>query len=177
MTYLLSIDEAIDRKFLVTKSVKGQAEAGTIIHVMDAEKAPNNSIVVYYRVARFNQKFHDYQDFTAKFEDLSQFCKWVQPDNFIARNYESFSIKDIQHYIKIKKRTFASFCLPLILLAAVIIWGLSLYFMEAPISIIIASVLTVFVIVAIFSMFRTQKRKEKLRMYKKISTGWGVVIE
>ena len=40
MTHLLNIDEAIDRKFLITKNLKGQAEAGTVIHVMDAE---NNS--------------------------------------------------------------------------------------------------------------------------------------
>ena len=88
MTYLLNIDQAIDRKYLVTKSLKGQAAAGNIIHVMDAESKPN-SVVVNYRVNHFNQKFMDYQDFSVKFRDVSEFCKWAQPDNFIARNYEN----------------------------------------------------------------------------------------
>jgi hypothetical protein len=176
MTYLLNVDEAIDRKFLVTKSIKGQAEAGTIIHVMDAEKV-SNQLLVTYRVARFNGKFHDYQDFNAKFNDLAEFCKWAQPDNFIARNYESFSIKDIQHYIKVKNRTVASFCLPIIIVAAIIIWVLSLLVVKGTVGIIIGAVLTVAVIALVFSTFKSQKKKEKMRMYKKISSGWGVVIE
>ena len=126
MNYLLNIDEAVDRKFLVTKAMRGQAEVGTIIHVMDAEQQ-GQAVIVYYRVTRYNEKFHDYQDYTAKFENLSAFCKWCQPDNFIARNYECFSIRDIQHYIKIKNRNFASFCLPIILIAAIIIWAFALF--------------------------------------------------
>ena len=109
MTHLLNIDEAVDRKFLVTKNMKGQAETGTIIHVMDAENNSGGSVNVTYRVARFNEKFHDYQDYTAKFDSLAAFCKWAQPDNFIARNYEMLSIRDIQHYIKIKQRNFPSY--------------------------------------------------------------------
>ena len=175
MTYMLSIDEAIDKKFLVTKSIKGQAEAGTIIHVMDAEKV-NSDLLVTYRVARFNGKFHDYQDYNAKFDDIHQFCKWAQPDNFIARNYESFSIKDIQHYIKVKNRTVASFCLPLIIVMAAIVWALSFILLSGVIRIAVGAVLTLAAIVLVFAMFRSQKKKEKMRMYKKISSGWGVVI-
>ncbi len=176
MTYLLNIDEAIDRKFLVTKSIKGQAEAGTIIHVMDAEKV-SNSLLVAYRVSRFNGKFHDFQDYNAKFDDVNQFCKWAQPDNFIARNYESFSIKDIQHYIKVKNRTFFSFCLPLILLAAIVIWALAFVLLDGAIKFVLGGALTVVAIFFVFSLFKSQKKKEKMRMYKKISSGWGVVIE
>ena len=176
MTYLLNVDEAIDRKFLVTKNMKGQAEAGTIIHVMDAEKV-SNQLLVTYRVSRFNGKFHDYQDYNAKFNDLNEFCKWAQPDNFIARNYESFSIKDIQHYIKVKNRTFASFCLPLILIAAAIVWVLAFMLLSSPLNIVLGAVLTLAAIVLVFSAFKSQKKKEKMRMYKKISSGWGVVIE
>jgi hypothetical protein len=176
MTYLLTIDEAIDRKFLVTKSIKGQAEAGTIIHVMDAEKV-SNTLHVTYRVARFNGKFHDFQDYTAKFDDVAQFCKWCQPDNFIARNYESFSIRDIQHYIKIKNRTVTTFCLPLILIALVIIWALSFVLLTGVLRIVLGAVLTVIAVLLVFSLFRSQKKKEKMRMYKKLSSGWGVVIE
>ena len=176
MNYLLNIDEAIDRKFLVTKAMKGQADIGTIIHVMDAEQQ-GQAVIVYYRVTRYNEKFHDYQDYTAKFENLAAFCKWAQPDNFIARNYECFSIRDIQHYIKIKNRNFASFCLPIILVAAIIIWAVALFVVKGIVGIIMGSVLTLVVIILAFSLLKMQKKKEKMRLYRKVSAGWGVVFE
>ena len=176
MNYLLNIDEAIDRKFLVTKVMKGQADIGTIIHVMDAEQQ-GQAVIVYYRVTRYNEKFHDYQDYTAKFENLAAFCKWAQPDNFIARNYECFSIRDIQHYIKIKNRNFASFCLPIILIAAIIIWVVALFVVKGIAGIIIGAVLTLVVIIGAFSLLKMQKKKEKMRLYRKVSAGWGVVFE
>ena len=179
MNYLLNIDEAIDRKFLVTKAMKGQAEVGTIIHVMDAEQQ-GQAVIVYYRVTRYNEKFHDYQDYTAKFENLAAFCKWAQPDNFIARNYECFSIRDIQHYIKVKNRSFASFCLPIILVAAIIIWvalALLMFKTNLIVGVIIGAVLTLLVIVLAFSLLKMQKKKEKMRLYRKVSAGWGVVFE
>lgn len=178
MTHLLNIDEAVDRKFLVTKNMKGQAETGTIIHVMDAENNSGGSVNVTYRVARFNEKFHDYQDYTAKFDSLAAFCKWAQPDNFIARNYEMLSIRDIQHYIKVKNRTFASFCLPIILIAAVIIWALLFIVLGAGIpTIIIGVVLTCAVALGILVVFKKQKKKERVLLYQKISSNWGVVIK
>ncbi|MBP5579160.1 MAG: hypothetical protein J6X56_06770 [Ruminococcus sp.] len=176
MNYLLNIDEAIDRKFLVTKAMKGQADIGTIIHVMDAEQQ-GQAVIVYYRVTRYNEKFHDYQDYTAKFENLAAFCKWAQPDNFIARNYECFSIRDIQHYIKIKNRNFASFCLPIILVAAIIIWAVARLVVKGIVGIIMGSVLTLVVIILAFSLLKMQKKKEKMRLYRKVSAGWGVVFE
>ena len=176
MNYLLNIDEAIDRKFLVTKAMKGQADIGTIIHVMDAEQQ-GQAVIVYYRVTRYNEKFHYYQDYTAKFENLAAFCKWAQPDNFIARNYECFSIRDIQHYIKIKNRNFASFCLPIILVAAIIIWVVALFVVKGVVGIVMGSVLTLVVIVGAFSLLKMQKKKEKMRLYRKVSAGWGVVFE
>jgi len=176
MNYLLNIDEAIDRKFLVTKAMRGQADIGTIIHVMDAEQQ-GQAVIVYYRVTRYNEKFHDYQDYTAKFENLAAFCKWAQPDNFIARNYECFSIRDIQHYIKIKNRNFASFCLPIILVAAIIIWAVALFVVKGVVGIIMGSVLTLVVIILAFSLLKMQKKKEKMRLYRKVSAGWGVVFE
>ncbi|SFW52086.1 hypothetical protein [Ruminococcus flavefaciens] len=179
MNYLLNIDEAIDRKFLVTKAMRGQADIGTIIHVMDAEQQ-GQAVIVYYRVTRYNEKFHDYQDYTAKFENLAAFCKWAQPDNFIARNYECFSIRDIQHYIKVKNRSFASFCLPIILVAAIIIWvalALLMFKTNLIVGVIIGAVLTLLVIVLAFSLLKMQKKKEKMRLYRKVSAGWGVVFE
>jgi hypothetical protein len=181
MTHLLNIDEAVDRKFLVTKNIKGQAETGTIIHVMDAENNSGGSVNVTYRVARFNEKFHDYQDYTAKFDSLAAFCKWAQPDNFIARNYEMLSIKDIQHYIKVKNRSFASFCLPIIAVIAAIIWVVSLLVISKAatmiVGIIVAAVLTVAVAVAVLVFYKKQKKKERVRLYKKISSNWGIVIK
>lgn len=176
MNYLLNIDEAIDRKFLVTKAMRGQADIGTIIHVMDAEQQ-GQAVIVYYRVTRYNEKFHDYQDYTAKFENLAAFCKWAQPDNFIARNYECFSIRDIQHYIKVKNRNFTSFCLPIILVAAIIIWVVALFVVKGAVGIIIGAVLTLLVIIGAFSLLKMQKKKEKMRLYRKVSAGWGVVFE
>ncbi|MCR4638537.1 hypothetical protein [Ruminococcus sp.] len=179
MNYLLNIDEAIDRKFLVTKAMRGQADIGTIIHVMDAEQQ-GQAVIVYYRVTRYNEKFHDYQDYTAKFENLAAFCKWAQPDNFIARNYECFSIRDIQHYIKVKNRSFTSFCLPIILVAALIIWvalALLMFKTNLIVGVVIGAVLTLLVIILAFSLLKMQKKKEKMRLYRKVSAGWGVVFE
>ena len=126
----------------------------------------------------FLSKFHDYQDYTAKFDSLAAFCKWAQPDNFIARNYEMLSIRDIQHYIKVKNRTFASFCLPIILIAAVIIWALLFIVLGAGIPmIIIGVVLTCAAALGILVVFKKQKKKERVRLYQKISSNWGVVIK
>lgn len=178
MTHLLNIDEAVDRKYLITKNVKGQAEAGTIIHVMDAETNPGGSVNVLYRVARFNEKFHDYQDFNAKFDSLAAFCKWAQPDNFIARNYEMLSISDIQHYIKVKNRNFTSFCLPLILIAAIIVWVLLYFLLDVGIPMIVLGViLTLLITAGVLLMLKKQKKKEKVRLYHKISSNWGVVLK
>lgn len=178
MTYLLNVDEAIDRKFLVTKHMKGQVESGNIIHVMDAESAKDGSVTVTYRVARFNGKFHDYQDYTAKFESLASFCKWAQPDNFIARNYEVLDIKDIQHYIKVKNRSFASFCLPIILILAAVIWVLSFVVLKSIVlQMIVGVLLTLVIAFSVFFIFKSQKKQEKLKLYQKISTSWGVVIK
>ena len=177
MTYLLNIDEAIDRKFLVSKTLKGQAEAGNIIHVMDAEGSAN-SVLVTYRVSHYNEKFHDYQDYTIKFDNVAQFCKWAQPDNFIARNYESLNIRDIQHYIKIKNRSFTTFCLPIIIAVAVVFIALfvGVFHLKA-IGFVLAAVVTLAAAVAITVMFKNQKKQEKMRLYSKISSGWGVVID
>ena len=178
MTHLLNIDEAVDRKFLITKNVKGQAAAGTIIHVMDAANNSGGSVSVLYRVARFNEKFHDYQDYTAKFDSLAAFCKWAQPDNFIARNYEMLSLSDIQHYIKVKNRSFTSFSLPLILIAALIVWAL-LYFALGlgVVSIVLGVLLTVIIAAAVLLMVKNQKKKEKVKLCHKISSNWGIVLK
>lgn len=177
MTYLLNIDQAVDRKYLVTKSLKGQAEAGSIIHVMDAENK-GSSVAVSYRVNHFNQKFLDFQDYTVTFKDVAQFCKWAQPDNFIARNYENLDIKDIQHYISVKNRTFTGFCLPIILVLAIILIAVSAVIpIPMPYGIIIGACLAVLAAILVVVLFKSQKKKEKMKLYKKISASWGLYIE
>lgn len=177
MTYLRKIDDSIDRRFLITKSVKGQAEAGTVIHVIDAGTT-SDAVNVSYRVSKFNNdKVFEYKDYTAKFQNVSQFCKWAQPDSFIVRNYERLTIKDIQHYIKIKKRTFFTFCLPIILLLLIVVWPLSLFLLKDISSYIIGGTLTLIIFIGVIGFYKNQKKKEKMRLYRKISSGWGVILK
>ena len=99
-------------------------------------------------------------------------------DNFIARNYESLNIKDIQHYIKVKNRSFTTFCLPLIIAALVVFMVLFVGLLHlGAIGAVLALVLTAGVAVFIMVIFKNQKKQEKMRLYSKISSGWGVVID
>jgi len=173
MTYMLNdIDEAIDRKFLVTKTLSNQVEAGTIVHIMDAVNEKDGSVTVYYRIT------YTKQDYTVKFENLKQFCKWARPDNFIARHYESFDIKEIQAYIKMKDRTFTSFYLPIMLGLMIIIWGVCLIALKSqvPLKFIIGGVLSAAVIGFMIYMYKVVKHKTMIKLYSKISSNsnWGV---
>ena len=171
MTYMLNdIDEAIDRKFLVTKTISNQAEAGTIVHIMGAENGKDGSISVYYRIT------YTRQDFVIKFDSLKSFCKWARPDNFIARHYESFNIREIQQYIKIKDRNFTNFCLPIILVALILIWVVCLIALTGTARIIIGVLLSVLVTVGIILVYRSTKHKAMIKLYSKVSanSNWGV---
>ena len=171
MTYMLNdIDEAIDRKFLVTKTLSNQVEAGTIVHIMDAVNEKDGSVTVYYRIT------YTKQDYTVKFENLKQFCKWARPDNFIARHYESFDIKEIQQYIKVKDRGFISFYLPIILVAAIIVWVVSLLVIKGTVGVIVGAALTVAIAGAVIYLYRSTKHKTMIKLYSKISSNsnWGI---
>lgn len=170
MTYMLDdIDEAIDRKFLVTKTMNNQAEAGTIVHIMGAENEKDGSISVFYRIT------YTKQDFVIKFDSLKSFCKWARPDNFIARHYESFNIKEIQQYIKIKDRNFTNFCLPIILGALIIIWALCMLIGKGSGgAVVIGILMSVIAAVAIILVYRKTKHDAMLRLYSKVSSNWGV---
>ena len=48
---------------------------------------------------------------------------------------------------------------------------------ERIIGIIIGAVLTLVVLFALVYMLKAQKKKEKMRLYRKVSAGWGVVFE
>lgn len=172
MTYMLNdIDEAIDRKFLVTKKLDSQVEPGTIVHIMDAHSNKNGSINVYYRIT------YTKKEYTVKFDNIKQFCKWARPDNFIARHYENFNIKEIQRYVKIKDRTFASFCLPLILIALIAVWVFCIIILGVGMPSIVAGlVLSALSAVAITMAYRNNRQKELIRFYRKVSSNanWGV---
>ncbi len=172
MTYMLNdIDEAIDRKFLVTKKLNNQVEPGTIVHIMDAHSNKDGSINVYYRIT------YTKQEYTVKFDNVKQFCKWARPDNFIARHYENFNIKEIQRYVKVKDRTFTSFCLPMILAALIVIWVFCIIVLDKGVPSIVAGViLSIAAAVGITMVYRNNRQKALIKFYRKVSanSNWGV---
>ena len=173
MTYMLnSIDEAIDRKFLVTKQMKAQAEPGNIIHVLNATKK-KDGIVVEYRVTDVG-KGYSFRDYAARFGSVKEFCSWARPDNFIARHYESFDLKEIQNYIKVTDRSFVTFALPIIIVGVLLFAALGIFVIKGVLGIVIAAVGSLAVAGGMVWFFRWQKSRVKLALYGKISSDWGV---
>ena len=161
---LYSIDEAIDRKYVVTKLVSGQAKVGSLIHVMDTHET-SDGITVDYRVSKTGQNF------VVKFPTVKEFCKWCRPDTFIARHYDSLSKKEIRQYLKVTSRTFTSFCLPIIIVALALIWILGIAVIGAPAGIIISVILSLVAVLAVLYLFKAQKEKIKLKLYGKVNVG------
>ncbi|SDB17279.1 hypothetical protein SAMN02910317_00901 [Ruminococcaceae bacterium FB2012] len=161
---LYSIDEAIDRKYVVTKPLSGQAKSGTLIHVMDTHET-SDGITVDYRVTKTGQNY------VVKFPTVKEFCKWCRPDTFIARHYDSLSKKEIRQYLKITSRTFTSFCLPLIVVALAIIWVLAMVVIKGTVGIIIGVVLSLAAVLGVLYLFKAQKEKIKLKLYSKVNVG------
>ena len=172
---LNSIEDAVDRKFLITKSLKGQAEMGTIIHVLDTAKKSNGAVKVKYRVTEKGEKY-SYQDYTVKFDSFEDFTKWASTDNFIARHYEEFDIKDIQHYIKVNNRSFAS-VLPILVIILAVVWVVAMVAVKGGIGIAAGALLTVVAIIMSFVLFNKSKTNAKMKLYDKVSANWNVVIK
>lgn len=171
-----SIDETVDRKFLITKNLKGQAALGTIIHVMDAKQKSDGSVEIDYRVTDTGEKY-SFRDYTVKFDDSMQFCKWARPDNFIARHYEEFSFKDIQHYVKVNNRSFVSFCLPIIIVLLAVIWAVSMVAIKGGVGAAVGVVGSIVVCIAVLIIFNKTKTNAKMKLYDKVSANWDVVIK
>ncbi len=170
--YIYSIDEAIDRKYVVTKSMSGQASAGTLVHIMDCAEKGDGSISVSYRVTETGQNFN------VDFPNLKAFCKWARPDNFIARHYESLSQKDIVYYIRVTGRTFVSFYLPILIAILALVWIISLVAIKGIIGIVVGAVLSVAAVFGIIFFYKYQKKQVSMNMYSKVgSNSWGVVIK
>ncbi|MBQ4311850.1 MAG: hypothetical protein II773_09675 [Oscillospiraceae bacterium] len=169
MAYSLnSIDEAVDGKFLITKNVSNQAQAGTLVHIMDSSQS-SSGVSVNYRVTNTGQNF------TIKFGSLKDFCKWATPDTFIARYYESFTKSEILNYIKVNERTFLTFAVPIIAVALVIIWVLCLLIFKdhTVLKIILGIILSLVAAGAVTIFYKRQKTQVKLKLYKKVSSNWA----
>lgn len=170
--YLYSIDEAVDRKLIVTKSISGQAKAGTLVHIMDCIPKGNGGFTVCYRITETGQ------DFTMDFDTLKQFCKWAIIDDFIARHYENLQEKDIMHYIKITSRGFIDFYLPILIAAIVIIWLIMILAVKGVAGIILAVVLSIAAATGTFFYYKYQKKQIVLYIYSKVGqNSWGVIIK
>lgn len=174
MTYMLNnLDEAVDRKFLVTKPMKAQAEPGSIIHVLDVKDRKKDGYLVEYRVTDVG-KGYSFRDYAAKFNSVKDFCNWARPDNFIARHYEAFDLKEIQNYIKVTDRSFVTSGLPIVVVLALALFALGFLVIKGVAGIIIAAVGTVIVFAGVSWFLRWQKSRVKLNLYSKISSDWGV---
>ncbi|MBR2283068.1 MAG: hypothetical protein IJ874_01430 [Ruminococcus sp.] len=171
MTYLLNnIDEAVDRKFLVTKTISGQAEAGTLVHIMSGVQ-DGSGVSITYRVG------NTFQDYNAKFGSLNDFCKWARPDNFIARHYEKLDTKDIQQYIRVIDKSFVSSCLPILAAAIIIVWLLALLLVHQgahiAIGIVVGVCMSVLVAFLVIRAYNNRRTKVMTRLYSKIGSGWA----
>lgn len=170
--YIYSIDEAVDRKYVVAKSMSGQAGAGTLVHIMDTVDKGDGSISVSYRVTETGQNFD------VDFPSLKAFCKWARPDNFIARHYENLSQKDILYYIRVTGRTFASFYLPILIAIIALVWIISLVAVKGIAGVIMGVVLTAVAVAGIIFFYKYQKKQVSMNIYSKVgSNRWGVVIK
>lgn len=166
---LTNVNDMVDGKFLVIRNVSNQAESGTMVHIMAARNNRDGSFSLDYRVTSTGQNYK------IAFKKLKDFFNWARPDTFIARNYDSFTKAEIQKYVKINNRTFSSYCVPLILVVLIIVWGLCLTLIPATTTqIIVGSSASVVLAVIIFILYRKSKSNIKMKMYYKLSSKWGV---
>ena len=163
---LFSIEDAVDCKYVVTKTVRQQAKAGTLVHIMDA-KETSDGISVNYRITKTKQ------DFTIKFDTVKQFCNWCMPSQFVAKYYEKLSRKDVMTYIKSENRGFLTFYLPLILICLVAVWLVTMFVVKdmvgVMVGVIIGAVTSVVVIVAVFVVSNIAHHAMRERLYRKVS--------
>ncbi len=161
---LYSIDEAVDCKYVVMKSLSGQAKAGTVIHVMDTNEN-SEGIRVDYRVTKTGQNF------VIKFPTIKEFCKWCRPDSFVARHYDSFTRKEIMNYLKVKDRSFTTFTLPIIIAALVVIWLISMLAIGGGAGVGVGIALSIVAALGIMYITKTTKEKMLVKLYGKVNTG------
>ncbi len=170
--YLLSFDEAIDRKFIVTQNLNGQAKTGTMIHVLDCVPKGNGAYTVWYRVTETGQ------DFSHKFSSIKEFCNWARTDKILIRHYESLSHRDVMQYLKITNGGFSKFYLPVTVVLIILIWVALLFVVGGATAVIIAVVASLAAFVASLFAYKAKRKKAILNIYSKVSkSNWGVIIK
>ncbi len=164
---LYSIDEAVDHKYIVIKSVKKQVKKGTLIHVMDAEET-SDGVMIKYRVTKTNQ------DFTVTFDTIKQFCSWCMPSAFLAKYYDKLSYREVMKYIQAENRNFLAFHLPIILVCLAIVWAativlINMGFVASSLGLIIGGAASVVCVVGVFVIAHIVKTCTVERLYDKVS--------
>lgn len=168
MYNLNNLNETVDGKFIVTKNLSNQAPVGTLIHIMDAKRV-SDRILVNYRITETSQ------DYVAEFSNINDFNKWIKSDPFIARNYESFSKEDVQHYIKADGRTFTGFCLPIMIIAIILVWLIAILAIKSiVVKIIVGIILSAIAGFGVFIFYKRAKTSAKMKLYQKVSDKWNV---
>lgn len=170
--YLLSFDEAIDRKFIVTKNLNGQAKPGTMIHVLDCVPKGNGAHTVWYRVNETGQ------DFSHGFSSIKDFCSWARTDKILIRHYESLSRRDVMQYLKITNGGFTKLYLPVIIVLLILVWIALISVVGGVPGAIIAAVLSLVIFIGALFVYKAQRKKAILSIYSKVSkNNWGVIIK
>ncbi|MDE6834342.1 MAG: hypothetical protein K2J39_08900 [Ruminococcus sp.] len=171
---LNNIEDAVDQKYLVTKTLKNQAEAGTVIHIMGAQTA-NDGVTINYRVTKTGQ------DYSCKFADIKQFSKWASSDNFLARYQDNLTPYDIKQYIKVCDTSFmgsggipilASIGVILIALIIMCIAG-AIQWWQLLIGVICVPIIIYF---GVTTFYKRKRNKVMSQIYSKVSSSWGGVV-
>lgn len=170
--YLFSFDEAIDSKFIVNKTLSGQAKAGTMIHVLDCVPKGNGGCTVWYRVTETGQ------DFSLSVNSLKEFCNWARTDKILIRHYNSISHKDVMQYMKITNRGFLQFYVPILAVILLIVWIALMVTVGGVFGAVLAAVLSIAAFFAILFVYRSQRKKAIFNIYSKVGkNNWGVIIK
>ncbi|MDE5861645.1 MAG: hypothetical protein K2J36_03710 [Ruminococcus sp.] len=171
---LNNIEDAVDQKYLVIKSLRNQAEAGTVIHIMGAQTG-NDGITVNYRVTKTGQ------DFSCKFADIKQFAKWASSDNFLARYQDNLSPTDIKQYIKVCDTSFmGSGGIPILASIGVILLVLIIMCIASVIQWwqLLIGIICVPIIIyfGVTTFYKHKRNKVMSQIYNKVSASWGGVV-
>lgn len=171
---LNNIEDAVDQKYLVTKSLKNQAAAGTVIHIMGTQ-TESDGVTVKYRVTKTGE------DYSCKFADVKQFSKWASSDNFVARYQDNLSPSDIRQYMKICDTSFMAsggiativgIALVLVILIIAMIAG-KLAWWQLLVGTICFSVIIYF---GATTFYKRRRNKIMSQIYNKVSAAWGGVV-
>lgn len=171
---LNNIEDAVDQKYLVTKSLKNQAEAGTVIHIMGAQ-TESDGVTVKYRVTKTGQ------DYSCKFADIKQFAKWASSDNFLARYQDNLTPSDIKQYIKVCDTSFmGSGGIVILAGIAIVLIALVIMFVTSVIpwySLLIGAVcVPVIIYFGVSTFYKRKRNKVMSQIYNKVSASWGGVV-